>query len=206
MFWVWPPSGTFRVITINMIIIISLIFFILIFCIALLWILVPAFYGLPSVPTKPDRIRKALKLVSLQPDEVLYDLGAGDGRVLLITAREFNAKAVGIEIGPVQCALIWLRIVSSGLADRIQIQWGNFFKSDLKEADVVYVYATSQEVLKLAPFLQKQMKAGSRVVSISADFSEWEPSTFDDRGLIFVYQMPPKQGSLTSYLLEKAKE
>ena len=195
----------FRVITISMIIIISLIFFIIIFCIALLWILVPAFYGLPSVPTRPERIRKALKLVSLQPDEVLYDLGAGDGRVLLIAAREFGAFSIGLEGGPVQCALIWLRIVSSGLADRIKIRWGNFFKADLKDADVVYVYATSQEVLKLAPFLQKQMKAGSRVVSISADFPEWEPSTFDGQDLIFVYEMPPKQGSLTSYLLEKAK-
>ena len=195
----------FRVITISMIIIISLIFFIIIFCIALLWILVPAFYGLPSVPTRPERIRKALKLVSLQPDEVLYDLGAGDGRVLLIAAREFGAFSIGLEGGPVQCALIWLRIVSSGLADRIKIRWGNFFKADLKDADVVYVYATSQEVLKLAPFLQKQMKAGSRVVSISADFPEWEPSTFDEQDLIFVYEMPPKQGSLTSYLLEKAK-
>jgi hypothetical protein len=195
----------FHVITINMIIIISLIFFIIIFCIALLWILVPAFYGLPSVPTRPERIRKALKLVSLQPDEVLYDLGAGDGRVLLIAAREFGAFSIGLEVGPVQCALIWLRIVSSGLADRIKIRWGNFFKADLKDADVVYVYATSQEVLKLAPFLQKQMKAGSRVVSISADFPEWEPSTFDEQDLIFVYEMPPKQGSLTSYLLEKAK-
>ncbi|MEO5887475.1 MAG: hypothetical protein ABIQ77_07420, partial [Anaerolineales bacterium] len=65
----------FRVITIDMLIIISLIFFILIFCIALLWILIPALYGLPSVPTRPDRIRKALKLVNLRPDEVLYDLG-----------------------------------------------------------------------------------------------------------------------------------
>jgi len=166
---------------------------------------VPAFYGLPSVPTRPERIRKALKLVSLQPDEVLYDLGAGDGRVLLIAAREFGAFSIGLEGGPVQCALIWLRIVSSGLADRIKIRWGNFFKADLKDADVVYVYATSQEVLKLAPFLQKQMKAGSRVVSISADFPEWEPSTFDGQDLIFVYEMPPKQGSLTSYLLEKAK-
>ena len=85
----------FRVITINMLILISLTFFILIFLITLLWILVPAFYGLPSVPTKPDRIRKALKLVNLQPDEMLYDLGAGDGRVLLIAAREFGAKAIG---------------------------------------------------------------------------------------------------------------
>jgi hypothetical protein len=196
----------FHVITISMIIIISLIFFILIFCIALLWILVPALYGLPSVPTRPDRIRTALKLVNLQPDEILYDLGAGDGRVLIIAAREFGALSTGLEVGPVQCALVWLRIVSNGLADRVKIRWGNFFRADLKDADVVYVYATSQEVLKLAPFLQKQMKAGSRVVSISADFPEWEPSTFDESELIFVYEMPPRPGSIMSYLLKKAKE
>jgi len=188
-----------------MLILTSLTFFVLIFFITLLWILVPAFYGLPSIPTKPDRIRKALKLVNLQPDEILYDLGAGDGRVLLIAAREFGAQAVGIEVGPIQCALIWLRTVASGFGDKIQIRRGNFFKADLKDADIVYVYATSQEVQKLASYLEKQMKRGSRVVSISADFPNWEPSTFDDRDLIFVYQMPPKQGSLTSYLLEKAK-
>lgn len=195
-----------RAITIDMIIIISLIFFILTFCIALLWILVPALYGLPSVPTRPERIRKALKLVNLQHDEVLYDLGAGDGRVLIIAAREFGAFPTGLEVGPVQCALIWLRIVSSGLSDRIKIRWGNFFKADLKDADVVYLYATSQEVLKLAPFLQQQMKAGSRLVSISADFPEWEPSTFDEGDLIFVYEMPPRPGNMMSYLLKKAKE
>ena len=196
----------FRVITINMIILISLIFFIIVFFVTLLWILVPAFYGLPSVPTKPDRIRKALKLVNLQPDEILYDLGAGDGRVLLIAAREFGAQAVGIEVGPIQCTLIWLRAVASGFGDKIQIQWKNFLKADLSTGDVVFVYATSKEVRRLASYLEKQMKPGSRVVTISADFPEWEPSTFDEHDLIFVYQMPPKPGSLTSFLLEKAKE
>jgi len=196
----------FRVITINMLILISLIFFIIIFFVTLLWILVPAFYGLPSVPTKPDRIRKALKLVNLQPDEILYDLGAGDGRVLLIAAREFGARAVGIEVGPIQCTLIWLRAVASGFGDKIQIQWKNFLKADLSTGDVVFVYATSKEVRRLASYLEKQMKPGSRVVTISADFPEWEPSTFDEHDLIFVYQMPPKPGSLTSFLLEKAKE
>ena len=196
----------FRVITINMLILISLTFFIIIFLITLLWILVPAFYGLPSVPTRLDRIRKALKLVNLQPNEILYDLGAGDGRVLLIAAREFGAKAIGIEVGPIQCALIWLRAVASGFGDKIQIQWKNFLKADLSTADVVFVYATSKEVTRLVSYLEKQMKPGARVVSISADFPEWEPSTFDEHDLIFVYQMPPKPGSLTSYLLEKAKE
>ena len=177
----------------------------LIFVLALLWILVPAFYGLPSKPTNPDRVRNALKLVNLQPHEILYDLGAGDGRVLLIATKEFSAKAVGVEVGPVQCALIWLRVIAGGLSSKIQIRWGNFFKTDLSKADVVYIYATSTEVAKLAPYLEKQIKPGSRVVSISADFPEWEPSTFDDHDLIFVYDMPPKEGSLTTYMLKNVK-
>ena len=189
----------------NFLIIAALILCILLFVLALLWILVPALYGLPPVPTNPNRIRTALKLANLQPHETLYDLGAGDGRVLLLAVREFNASAVGIEIGPIQCALIWLRVTTGGFSNKIKIQWGNFFKSDLSEADVAFIYATSTEVTKLAPYLEKQMKPGSRVVSISADFPEWEPSTFDDHDLIFIYEMPPKEGSLTTYMLKTAK-
>ena len=177
---------------------------ILIFILALLWILVPAFYGLPSKPTRPDRIRAALKLVNLQPDEILYDLGAGDGRVLIIAAKEFDAKAIGLEVGPVQCLLIWLRIVVGGLSKYVKIKLANFYKSNLSDADVVFIYATSQELLKLAPHLEKQMKPGSRLVSISADFPVWEPSAFDKHELIFAYDMPPKEGSLTTYMLKNS--
>jgi len=178
---------------------------VLLFIIGLLWILVPALYGLPPVPTKPERIRKALQLANLQADDTLYDLGAGDGRVLLIAARKFNAKAVGIEIGPVQCVLIWLRAAASGFGNKIQVKWGNYLKMDLSQADVVFLYATSKEVLRVASYLEKQMKPGSRLVSISADFPEWEPSIMDERELIFVYNMPPKPGSLTTYLLKNAR-
>jgi SAM-dependent methyltransferase len=178
---------------------------ILLFILALLWILVPALYGLPPVPTRPERIRKALKLANLQPDEVLYDLGAGDGRVLLIAAREFGAKAVGIEVGPIQCALIWLRAVASGFGNKIQVRWANFYKANLNDADVIFVYATSKEVVKLAPHLERQLKTGARVVSISADFPEWEPFTFDEHDLIFLYEMPPTGGNITSFLMKKAK-
>jgi precorrin-6B methylase 2 len=177
----------------------------LLFVLILLWILIPALYGLPPVPTKPERIRKALKLVNLQPNEVLYDLGAGDGRVLLFAAREFGAKAVGIEVGPVQCALIWLRAVTGGFGNRIQVRWANFYKADLREADVIFVYATSKEIMKLAPHLEKQLKKGTRLVSISADFSEWEPSVMDEHALIFVYEMPPTRGNIMSYMMKKAK-
>lgn len=175
----------------------------LLFILLLLWILIPALYGLPPVSTAPERIRKALQLANLQPNEILYDLGAGEGRVLFIAAREFNARAVGIEVGPIQCALIWLRATAGGLGSQVQVKWGDFYKADVSAADVVFVYATSKEVGKLAPHLERQMKQGARLVSISADFPEWEPSAFDDHDLIFVYKMPPVRGSIVSYLLKK---
>jgi precorrin-6B methylase 2 len=175
----------------------------LLFVIVLLWILVPALYGLPPFPTNRDRIHRALQLVNLQPGEILYDLGAGDGRVLLIAARDFGAKAVGIEIGPIQCMLTWLRITASRFSSQIQIRWGNFYQANLRDADVVFVYATSKEVLKLAPHLAAQMKQSARLVSIAADFGDWEPALVDERDLIFIYEMPPAPGSVTTYMLKK---
>ena len=194
----------FQSIMSSLIVLFSLAFFVFVFIVILLWALVPALYGLPPVPTRPERIRKALQLANLQPNETLSDLGAGDGRVLLIAAREFGAKAVGLEIGPIQCALIWLRARSNDLGNQIQARWGNFYKADLREADVVFIYATSKEVTRLAPHLETQMKKGARLVSISADFPEWEPQQFDDRDLIFVYEMPPTSGNLSTYLLKTA--
>ena len=184
---------------------VAFFFFIILFIVGLLWVLVPAMYGLPSRPTHPERIRVALQLANLKADELLYDLGSGDGRVLAIAAREFGAKAVGIEIGPAQRAFSRLAALYNGVSDRVRIEAGNFYKSDVRNADVVFIYATSTEVAKLASLLEKQMKPGSRVVSISADFPEWEPSDFDEQGLIFVYEMPPKQGSWTTYLLKNTK-
>ncbi|MGZ9226860.1 MAG: hypothetical protein ACXW4M_15020, partial [Anaerolineales bacterium] len=154
----------------------SFFFFILAFIVTALWILIPALYGLPPVPTKPERIQKALKLAKLRANERLYDLGAGDGRVLFIAARDFGAKAIGVEIGPIQCALIWLRATANGSGNQIGVRWDNYYKADLHDADVLFIYATSTEVARLASHLERQLKSGSRVVSVSADFPEWEPS------------------------------
>lgn len=186
-----------------MITLVTFLFSVVFVTVTLLWILVPALYGLPPVPTKPERIRKALQLADLQPEETLYDLGAGDGRVLFIAARDFGANAVGIEVGPIQCALIWLRAAAHGFENQVKIRWANFYKADVSDADVVFVYATSKEIRKLASRLEKQMKQGARLVSISADFPEWEPSAFDKHELIFVYEMPPARGDIASYLLKK---
>ena len=158
-----------------------------------LWILVPSVYGLPWVPTREKRIRKALQLAKLQPGETLYDLGAGDGRVLLMAAREFGADAIGIEIGPVQCLLGWLRIWLSGSRPKVRMRCGNFYKADISDADVVFVYATSSQTSRLLPLLERGLRPGARVVSIAADFPEWQPKLVDREMLIFVYEMPPEK-------------
>lgn len=159
--------------------------------IGMLWLLVPAFHGLPWVPTREKRIRRALELAELRPEETLYDLGAGDARVLVMAALEFRARAVGIEVGPVQCALGWLRILLSRASGRARVRWGNFYKADLTAADVVFVYLTSSQTSRLQPLLERDLRPGARVVSVAADFPDWEPLRVDRQSLIFVYRMPP---------------
>lgn len=168
-----------------------------------LWILVPMLYGPPWIPTRTDRIRKALQLARVKPDEVVYDLGCGDGRVLVIAAREFGARAVGIEIGLVQCAAAWLRAVLSGVKDRVLVRWGNFYRVDLKDADVVFAYLTSDQARRLEEHLASQLRPGARVVTISFDFPDLEPNSYDEEELIFLYEMPPKKGNLESFLVQR---
>lgn len=169
-----------------------------------LWLIIPALYGVPWVPTREKRIRKALQLAKLRTDETLYDLGAGDGRVLIMAVKEFGAWAIGIEIGPIQCLVGWLRILFSGHRPRrgsrqkIQIRCANFYKSDVSDADVVFIYATSAQTSKLLPLLERQLRPGARVVSIAADFPDWQPNLVDREELIFVYEMPPGPASLSN--------
>jgi len=169
-----------------------------------LWILVPVLHGLPWVPTRQERIRRALKLAGLQPGETLYDLGSGDGRVLVIAAREFGARAVGIEVGPIQVALAALRLISGGVAGLARVRLADFYTADLAAADVVFVYATSGQMSRLQSRLESQLRPGTRVVSISADFPGWQPCAYDRQELIFLYGMPPVPGSLESFLAREA--
>ena len=163
---------------------------ILILLISGLWLVIPALYGVPWVPTREQRIRKALQLAKLQPGEILFDLGAGDGRVLIMAAKEFGARAFGIEIGPVQCLVGWMRILFSGSRPKARIRCGNFYHADLADADVVFVYATSSQTIKLLPLLKRGLRPGARVVSVAADFEGWQPSKVDRELLIFLYEMP----------------
>jgi SAM-dependent methyltransferase len=165
-----------------------------------LWLLVPILSGLPWRPTETKRIRRALELARVQPGERVYDLGSGDGRVLLMAAREFGAYATGIEISPVHCLVARWMAQSQHLSERVSIRQSDFFKADLSDADVVFAYMTSREARRLRPHLEKQLRPGARVVTISFDFDGWQPDAYDNEGLIFLYEMPPTPGSVTTFL------
>jgi hypothetical protein len=155
---------------------------------ALLWVLVPAFYGLPPVSTRPGRIRKALNMAGLRPGETLYDLGSGHGRVLVIAAGEFSARAVGIEAGPVQRTVCRVNALWNRVSPKVQIEGGDFFQADLSRADVIYAYLTSKYAGRLEEKLQRELKPGARVVTVAFDLPGWTPADFDRENLLYLYR------------------
>lgn len=168
------------------------IFSALVLTLAALWTLIPALYGLPTVPTSPNRVRAALRLADLRAGEAFFDLGAGDGRVLVIAAREFGARATGIEIGPLQCLVSWWNARRNGVRHKVKVKRGNFYRADVRAADAVFVYATSRELRRLQTHLESQLRAGARVVTAGSDFPDWLPDKTDGANLLFLYVMPPR--------------
>jgi len=188
---------------------ITKILFVLLYLIAIfsllygLWRIIPFFYGVPWVPTAKDRIHRALEMVDLQEGELLYDLGAGDGRVLFVGEEVFGARAIGIEASPLQYAFTWLRIFFSGRQAKIQVRRENFHQSDLSDADVVFAYLRLDQTILMQDVLATQLKPGVRVVAVAFDFPGWKPSDFDEGYLLFTYDMPPQKGGLAAYLAEE---
>lgn len=155
----------------------------------LLWIIIPAVTGLPWIPTKRSRIRKSLELACLSKGQILYDLGAGDGRALILAAREFGVYAVGIEISPIHCLAAMFSAWRGGVSSLVKIKWANYYKVDFSEANVVFIYMTSSEAARLRPILERQLKPGTRVIAISCEINGWEPVAYDREEVIYIYQV-----------------
>jgi len=172
----------------------------------LLWFFAPIATGIPWVPSGDRRIRRALELAALQPGETFVDLGCGDGRVLIAAARDFGARAVGIEVSPLHCLVARLRAQAAGVGQRVTIQWADFYRADLGGADVVYQFGHSRFAGRLKDQLGRQLRPGARMVSINVDLPGWQPAAVDREELIFLYRMPPTPGDLTSYLMQADAE
>lgn len=165
-----------------------------------LWAILPVVYGTSGARSRPLLIRAALKLANLQPGERFYDLGAGDGQVAVLAAREFQARAVGVEIEPVRCVLAWLRVLFGGVIGRVSIRQRNLFDIQLDDADVVFLHLAPSLIERLRPHLILKLCPGARVISVYFPFEGWEPFDIDIGHLLFAYRMPPKPGSLDTFL------
>jgi len=130
----------------------------------------------PYVSSPEEVVRKMLDLAQLREGEVLYDLGCGDGRVVIVAARDYMAKAFGVEIREDLAATAREQLKKLDLEGRAQIIRGDLFEADLSKADVVTLYLTSSANEKLKPKLVRELRANSRVVSHDFSIAGWKPS------------------------------
>jgi predicted RNA methylase len=116
-----------------------------------------------------------LILAQLKPREVFFDLGAGDGRTVIMAAKDFGARAVGVELREDLIKKALSTIYESGLQDRVTIVNGDMFNVDLTSADVVFLYLTTSANEKVKPKLEAELKQGVRVVSHDYEIVGWKP-------------------------------
>ncbi len=147
------------------------------------------FYDVPYVPTPKPIARQMLNMSELKPDELLYDLGSGDGRILIMAAREFGAKCVGIELNFFRYWLSNWRIKRMGLSNQIKVIRSSFFEADLSHADVVFMYLLPSINEKLKPKLIKELKKGAKVVTFSFIMNGWNAYKVDDELKIYLYKI-----------------
>ena len=129
----------------------------------------------PFVPSPSPVVEYMLKLSGLKAGEVLFDLGSGDGRTVIMAAKTFGARGVGIELREDLAKKALGSIHENGLEDRVTIVNGDMFNVNLTSADVVYLYLTTSANEKIRPKLDCDLKKGARVVSHDYEIIGWKP-------------------------------
>jgi predicted RNA methylase len=125
--------------------------------------------------THRSKIKKILETVPMHPGQVLYDLGCGDGRFLIAAAKKYNVKAIGLEINPWAYFLSRLR-VALWHAD-VSVYFQDFWKADLRDADVIFCYLFPDVMVRLREKLSRELKADAKVISCNFEIPGWKPDT-----------------------------
>jgi SAM-dependent methyltransferase len=128
----------------------------------------------PYVPTPPEVVDAMLKLATVREGDTLYDLGSGDGRVIIRAAEKFRANTVGIEFDEELCKVTQLAIRQHHLEGRVRVIQGDILEQDLGEASVVTAYLLPKSLGKIAPLLHTQLKKGARVLSVNDEIPGWK--------------------------------
>ena len=128
----------------------------------------------PYVPTTPEAVEAMLKLGQVKKTDLLYDLGCGDGRIVIAAAKNFGARGVGIDIDPQRIKEARENAKRAGVEDLVRFELGDLFEAKFADATVVTLFLLPRINLKLKPKLLEQLKPGTRVVSNTFDMGEWK--------------------------------
>jgi len=126
-------------------------------------------------PSSPEVVREMLRLANVTKADVVYDLGCGDGRIVIAAAKEFGARGVGIDIDPELVEKATVNAREAGVLGQVTLKNEDLFEAEIGEATVVTLYLWPWVNLKLRPKLLEELKPGTRVVSHSHTMGDWEP-------------------------------
>ncbi len=147
------------------------------------------------VPSDVVVVRRMLQMAGVGRDDIVYDLGSGDGRIPIMAALEFGARGVGVDIDPELIRKARANAVAAGVADRVTFVEQDLFTADISQATVVAIYLSQDVNLRLRPKLQRELRPGARIVSHDYDLGDWPPQEtatldFDNRDhLVFLWRI-----------------
>jgi SAM-dependent methyltransferase len=154
----------------------------------------------PDVRTPPEVVTEILRLARVGPDDVVYDLGSGDGRIVIAAARDFGARGVGIELDPALVVESAKNARRARVAERTQFLLQDIFDADISEATVVVMYLSPDLNLRLRPKLLAQLEPGSRIVSHDFPIAGWTPERVvnfkgpERTHVLSLWIVPPRHG------------
>ena len=127
------------------------------------------------VPTPEEVVEAMLQVAKVTKNDIVYDLGTGDGRIPITAAKKYGARGVGIDIDPQRIKEATENVTKNGVGERVRIIQGDLFEADISEATVVTLYLLPSLNQKLIPKLTKELKPGTRIVSHAFDMGDWKP-------------------------------
>ena len=155
----------------------------------------PPHLDVPYVPSPNAVVDGMLKLAKVAKTDVVYDLGCGDGRIVISAAKDYGAKGVGVDINPERVQEARENAKKAGVDDRVRFEENDLFKADIRPATVVTLYLLPDVNMRLRPKLLQDLKPGTRVVSHSFDMEDWKPdaeATIEGRR-IYLWTVPARK-------------
>lgn len=149
----------------------------------------------PFVPTRHEVVAEMLRVADVGPGDVVYDLGCGDGRIV-IAASERGARGIGVDIDPHRVRESQQNAATAGVSDRVEFRQQDLFEADLREATVVTLYLLSSVNLRLRPKLLNELRPGTRIVSHNFTMGDWRPERTVPVGGHTVYLWTVPEGGI----------